>query len=207
MFPRSLRRLVNAAPDAAMAWVFLITWMEPKRLGDNMISHLMLVMMFEFIAVHSSALGWGMLMLFSKRGERLKAMLGLMAFYAVFVLALGIGFRSWWVAGAFAGLVVNRLLPVFSTDPAGEDPFQVGASWAMSVFVYVVGVNLTLFIPVPLLGLAGADLPEGSGVWFSEPWRPLAFGVLYFGALGILELAGIPDRFFKEGAGGHPPAR
>ncbi len=48
--------LIAAIPDFGLAGFFAISWVAPYTFGDHMLSRLELMMLMEFIIVHSSAL-------------------------------------------------------------------------------------------------------------------------------------------------------
>lgn len=50
----SLPSLIAALPDFGLAGLFLATWIAPRHIGVDRIGTLMLVMLLEFIVVHSA---------------------------------------------------------------------------------------------------------------------------------------------------------
>ena len=42
-------------PDAALAGIFLAAWIVPERMGDGILGWCLLIMLLEFVIVHSSA--------------------------------------------------------------------------------------------------------------------------------------------------------
>jgi len=57
---------------------------------------------------------------------------------------------------------------------------------------YVGFAFLTTVIPLPVLGITAEVIAaQGfteSGIWIEQPYRVIAFGFLYFSALGLYEL-------------------
>ena len=49
-----LADVLSALPDFCLPATFLITWVRPLAFGDRMVAYLMLVMLLEFIVVHSA---------------------------------------------------------------------------------------------------------------------------------------------------------
>lgn len=49
-----LADVLSALPDFCIAATFLITWVRPLAFGGRMVAYLMLVMLLEFIVVHSA---------------------------------------------------------------------------------------------------------------------------------------------------------
>lgn len=185
--------VVNAAPDFAAAGAFLVTWIAPTTFGVQTVKRLMLVMLLEFIVVHSAAFMGIVALAPASRARRAAGILGFGAFYALFAAAMGLGFHSWWPVVAFAGLTANRLLGVlFGQVPDAEQQGFIRTGWAASVVCYVGGCFLTVLLPVPALGVTPAVVAaqhfSASGLWIAEPQRVLAFGVVYFGLTGWSDL-------------------
>jgi len=189
--PFPLPALGAALPDLAIGAVFLIAWVAPGTFARNIVPTLMLTMLLEFIIIHSSsflgsvALGTGRL----KRSARM--VLFLCLFYTVFVAAFAAAFKTWWPLVSFWVLTGNRLLGlVLGQAPGGEARIFMQRSWAIGVLFYLLFVFVTTLLPIPALGVTGEfrrGIP-GSGLWVSEPWRVVAFGFMYFTAVGVSEL-------------------
>jgi hypothetical protein len=68
----------------------------------------------------------------------------------------------------------------------------------VSFGAYLAGVILTAILPLPRLGIVepctAYGLPAGArGAWVDEPQRVLAFGLLYFLAVGVARIALAPQ--------------
>lgn len=188
--------LISSLPDFLMGLAFLATWIDPYSLGDSMISYAILVMLMEFIIIHSSAFVGSVMFGDAAKKKKVLSMIGFSAFYMIFVLAFSVGFGDWWPVIAFTGLMLNRLLSVIVGDiPEGKERDRVRGMWAINVLCYLVGVFATTLLPMPEFGItsdaiAAADL-TGEGIWIDEPYRVLAFGFFYFTTVGIFESADI----------------
>jgi hypothetical protein len=188
-----LPAVLSALPDLGLAGVFLATWIAPRWLGVDRIGHLLLVMLLEFIVVHSAGFMGVAALADHPRFSRATSILGLGAFYTLFVGGFALGFKTWWPLVAFWGLTLNRLLSVIiGPRPKGEAERIVRAGWAVGAMAYLGAVFLTTPFPVPRLGVTravveAAHLP-GSGLWIDEPHRVLAAGFLYFLIVGISEV-------------------
>ena len=188
-----IQDLFSSIPDFALAGVFLLTWVAPTALGDRMIGYLMLLMLLEFLNVHSAAFMGSVILRPLSRGKKTLGVIGVGLFYTLFVGGFSLIFGRWWPLVAFWGLTINRLTPVlFGQAPRGGEKAFVQRGWAVGAVLYVGGVVATALLPLPRLGLSRAvvqaqDLP-GSGLWIDQPWRVLAFGFLYFAGWGISEL-------------------
>ena len=186
--------LLNALPDFAAAGVFLVTWVAPRTFGEQMVSRLLLVMLMEFIVIHSSAFMGSVALAKSGRGKRAASILGFGAFYTLFAGGFSLAFRSWWPLATFWGQTVNRLLGVILGQvPDEEQKAFIMRGWAASAVLYLLGCFATLLLPVPPLGMTPAAVAAqhipGGGVWVNEPQKVLAFGFLYFLLMGRSELS------------------
>jgi len=185
--------LVSASFDLALAAVFLLTWIEPGSAAARPAGLLVLVMLLEFITVHSSAMLGSTWAADEPRAKRLKQVGLMTGAYALLVGAFSAGFGTWTPFVAFWVLSANRLAGMLlGGRPGPVAKREAERSWARSVVLYLAGASVTLFVPVPRLGLTpqimeGVDI-AGSGLWVDEPWRVLAFGAFYFGLGGVLLL-------------------
>lgn len=182
-----LPRLFAAMPDAITAGVFLSAWIAPGVVGPERIKNLMLTMLIEFIVVHSSGFYGGiMAMRDTSRLQREFALLGLAAFYLIFVVAFSLGFGSTWPIWAFVWLLGSRFVHLWFA-PASDNAAttRLMMLWAVSVAAYVLGAIATVLLPLPALGITPDVITalhlSGSGEWIERPYTVLAFGTLYFG--------------------------
>lgn len=182
-----LPRLLAALPDAITASVFLTAWIAPAVAGPERIKNLLLTMLIEFIVVHSSGFYGGiMAMSDASRLKRALAMLGLGAFYMIFIFAFSLIFGSTWPIWAFLWLLGSRFVHLWVAPV--EDAAATTRTmqlWAASVAAYVLGAIATVILPLPALGITPEVIEslhlKGSGEWIERPYTVLAFGTLYFG--------------------------
>jgi hypothetical protein len=189
----TLSGVIAALPDLGLSAVFLGTWIAPHLLGVDRIGHLLLVMLLEFIVVHSAGFMGVAALTDNPKRSRAKSILGLGAFYTLFVGGFALGFKTWWPLVAFWGLTLNRLLSaIVGQRPRGEAERIVRNGWVMGAIAYIGALFITTPLPLPRLGVtsdvvAAAHLP-GHGLWIDQPHRVLAAGFLYFLVVGISEL-------------------
>lgn len=189
------RGRISALPDFALAVTFLSAWIAPNAVHPGTVNYLMLVMLLEFIIVHSSAFMGNIAVSSGTRKARVSAMLGLGGFYTLFVGGFSLAFHSLWPLISFWGLMLNRMLGVIVSPAAAEEQKAlVQRTWVTSMLLYMGACFLTILVPLPRLGLTSAvvhslHLP-GSGLWVSQPHRVMAFGFLYFAGVGWSELGG-----------------
>ena len=96
---------------------------------------------------------------------------------------------------AFGWLFVGKLSWMLK-KPTDDQTMQAMSAWAGMVAVYLIACFITIGVDLPYLGIKpelvttfGLD-PKSEGIWESEPHRVVAFGVLYFGILGLAKLIG-----------------
>jgi hypothetical protein len=182
-----------ALPDFALAFVFLAVWISPESFGEKMVSWCLLVMLLEFFIVHSAGFT-GFVMTSSEPAHRkVLGMLILGVFYTLMVGGVSMSMESWWPVVSFWGLMANRMLGGLLGGASSPDDREfVIVSWAASVFFYLVFVFITVIGPIPAFGITPAVIAAqeftSSGEWIRAPYRVVAFGFLYFLAIGISEL-------------------
>ncbi|HEY6784664.1 MAG TPA: hypothetical protein VI159_06905 [Gemmatimonadales bacterium] len=186
---------VNAAADFGFAAVFLITWIVPNTFGDHTLRFLMLVMMMEFVVVHSSAFMGNVMISRANRGAQATALAGFGVFYSLFAGAFALAFKTWWPITMFWGQTLNRLLGVlFGQVPDEDQKAFIQRSWIASVLLYLLGAFVTIVLPIPRLGITSSVIAaqqiHSSGLWVEQPQRVLAFGVMYFLLTGWSDLKG-----------------
>lgn len=189
-----LRDVAAAMPDFALAAWCLVTWLDPYRFGEFAVRSAVLMLLMEFIIIHSSGLMGAIGLADDEpRAGRALMMFGLGLFYTLFVAAFAWEFHSWTPLVAFWGLMLNRLLGVLVGAPKqGAARAYVMAGWAATTMLYLVFVGLTCTLPVPSLGITAdviaAQHFTSTGMWPEQPYRVLCLGALYYGAVGVSEL-------------------
>ncbi len=189
----AIPRLLDAGSDLFLGGSFLATWIAPDWMGVNQIRGFLLLMLLEFIVVHSTPFMGMAAMARVDRWQRVKTILGFGLFYTLFVAGFALGFKTWWPIIGFWGLTLNRSLgAVLNPDQGGNERLAIRRSWAATAMAYLGAVTLTTFLPVPALGLtptliAEANIPM-SGLWVEQPQRLLAAGTAYYLVIGFSRL-------------------
>ncbi len=180
-------RIAAALPDAFSCAVFLLVWIGPLTLGAVWVKNLMITMLLEFLTVHSGGfIGTTLASDSATRATKSKVVVGFGAFYLLFAGAFSLAFEAWWPVAVFAWLLLAKFALVWLAPlPGPAERQRQGYLVGASVVGYIGGVFLTLFLPLPELGIdasvrEAAAIP-GSGAWVDEPHRVVAFGALYFG--------------------------
>ena len=185
------KAVAAAAPDFAMAGVYLVTWISPFTLGRTMVKDLMFAMIVEFVAIHAANfLG----RLVAARGGSLAGSLlvfaGLCGFYSIFAVALSYAYGGWWPFWAFYGMMANHLASIVLSGSHAEKK-RVARAWGAAMAFFLAAVFLTTLLPMPTLGVTpevkAAQHFTGSGLWIERPWKVLAAGFFYFFALGVYD--------------------
>jgi hypothetical protein len=179
-------QLFAALPDAITAVLFLTAWIAPSALGPEYVTNLTLVMLIEFVVMHSSAF-YALLAANSgvSRSRRVAMLSGLTVFYFTFIAAFAIIFHSLWPIFAFAWLFASRFAHIWAQPvQSSADTQRMMMLWAASGFTYIIGAILTALLPLPRLGISPEFVASmhlsGSGVWVERPYTVLAFGAIYF---------------------------
>jgi len=197
----SIQSVFSSMPDFAIGALFIYTWLYPRAIEKNMVASLMLVMLMEFIVIHSVGFMGNVAVSSMLKRKKVTTILGLGLFYTLFVAGFAAGFNVWWPIIAFWGLTFNRLLGLLTGQAqAGREKILLQKSWAVGALFYLLFVFVTILLPIPRLGVTrsavhGLYLGSG-GVWVSQPHRVIAFGAMYFTSLAISEL--ISHRWLSE---------
>lgn len=189
------RRIATAAPDLALAGVYLWCWIEPLAWRKTLVADLMLVMLVEFLVVHSGPF-LGVLVMGDdssvSRATRLKMLLGLGAVYLLFAGGMSAAFETWGPVLVFVWLIGAKLFAILlGRAQDGAEQTRQMALWGLSVLFYLAAVFASVLLPVPELGVTrhGHDYGvPGEGEWVSHPNTVIAAGLLYFGALATVKL-------------------
>ena len=185
--------LISSIPSFTFSALYFYTWIQPTAIEEKMVSYLMLVMGLEFINVHSSVVIENLIIGEAAPDQKARFIVGLGLLYTLFVGGISLAYGEWWPLLAFWGLTLNRLLGVLlGKHPTGEEKARMQISWAMSVFFYLLGAGVTTIFPIPAFGITAEVVSRqeftGGGLWELEPQTVIAFGFLYFVALGCSEL-------------------
>jgi hypothetical protein len=194
MNPGSLPlRLMRALPDGMTACVFFWVWMDPSGWRRQLVAQGILILLLEFILIHSGAfLGSALFEPGMARSKRLQVLLGMGAFYSLFVAVWSWQFQSAWPLLFFGWLLGAKLLTVLLNHRQPETARwrQQGLLGASALY-FLLCVPGALFLPLPRLGLTHHGhyygVP-GSGEWVSQPHTAIAAAVLYFGLLALTKL-------------------
>ena len=191
----TLRDLASALPDFALAVVCLLAWIAPESLSPGVVPWILLTMLVEFVVVHSAPFMGLQIVSEQPIGRKIRNVVFIGGFYSTFLLGFSLAFHAWWPFVSFWALTANRLtVLLFRQARDGRAHDTLKASWGAGAVCYLFGVFVTTVLPLPRLGLDSAFVASlhltGGGLWIDQPWRVLAFGALYFGALGFFEATG-----------------
>lgn len=183
--------LLSAIPDFLLAGSALLTWIDPSTLGPEKVRYFLLLMLLEFIVVHSAAFMGQAALSKAPRFGRAGSVLGLGAFYTLFVAGFAAGFHTWWPLWAFWLLTLNRLAGVLTArdqDPDADHAARIKAGWARGVLFYLLSAFATILLPLPRLGISAdvvaAQHLTATGLWIEQPWRVVAMALVYFALQG-----------------------
>ena len=192
--PRILfSNFIAAFPFFTLSGTYLITWIYPYAFGKKMVAHLVLIMLLEFINIHSIGFMGNALISDMPSGKKAKAIIGLSIFYTIFIIGFSAAFSAWWPIPVFLGLTLSHIIDIFVGNiPEGKEKDVVRCSWAAGTLFYLAFVFATILLPIPRLGITRdvvhAQEFTSSGLWISEPYRVIAFGFLYFAGMAFSQL-------------------
>ena len=189
-------RIFAALPDFALAGYFAAVWVAPTAFGNHTFARLELIMLMEFIIIHSSGFLGVAMTAPRRRSMRVLAVIGLGLFYTMFVGGFALSFGTMSPLISFWLLLVNRTLSiVLGPSPKQGDFDFIVVGWATAVVCFLGYTMLTAFASIPRLGVTAAvqaaQPTTVGGLWAEEPWRVIALGTFYYATIAVTELFGI----------------
>ena len=184
-----------AIPDLLTAAGFLLIWLRTDLTGPAWVANGVATMLLEFFVVHAS--GFFVVILYSDgaRARRSLYLAGLSSLYLLIITGYAWGMHAWWMIGAFFWLGFGKGVALWSKSEAGDrDRRQMAAmvGWAASVVCYLGAAAASVLLQWPAYGVTPALIQAAGygsgGVWEEQPYRALAAGALYFGAMALLRL-------------------
>ena len=186
-----LADILSALPDLGMAALAVSVWVDPTRFGPETVSYVVLVILLEFIVVHSAGF-MGQASLEPEKFKKIGGTLGLGLFYTLFVGAMSLAFRKWWPLVFFWGLTLNRLLRSLLAPEGTVSEGAVALEWGSGVVFYLFSCLAGVLLPLPVLGLKcggeGCYGLTGGGVWIDSPQSALFTCAVYFLLQGTFKL-------------------
>lgn len=190
-----MRRLAIALPDAAAAAIYFWCWIAPVALMPKLVGLLVLVLLIEFVVMQAGPF-IGNVVYGDKMGltprQRRKSAATLGAIYLALAGLTALSFDAWFPFVIFVWLFGVKVYAAL----LGRDPYASGREpemtvWILSVTYYFVAIFITLFVPVPALGITqDGELYglRGQYEWARYPYKAIAAGFLYFLALALTRL-------------------
>ncbi|MFB9997260.1 hypothetical protein [Providencia rustigianii] len=180
---RAFSKLMNYGFSLFYVGFIISVWFFPENYSVEIIYNLTLILIFEFILVHSGV--------FMSVFQNIKVLLGFALFYGVFALAINAAVLgdSPVILYLYSATVINRMLFGITsrTDSERQENLLYSALMAVN-FMFSIFFTMFLSWLVPYGGLTPEYLESihylnsiGSGGEFPEkPHVAFAFGVLYF---------------------------
>jgi hypothetical protein len=168
-----------------IAGIYLLTWARPSVMGNDSVEIMVLMLILEFILIHSAPFLALTLEAPGSLTKRVLTTLGVSAIYAIVTFAVAASFHNWVPVVIFGSAVLNKFFTFFFHRVKVEDPTAREKRWAFSGICYLGCVFISVFVPVPKLG---AYSLHGNGIWMSSPEQALAAAAVYFSLLGFYEL-------------------
>jgi hypothetical protein len=205
----SIFSLIGVGLNLVLIYTFLRLWIRPQVSDVEMIINLIVLMIFEFVMVHS-----GVFM--SVLGRSWKAWLGFVVFYGLFALAFNAMVSGNQIIILYGGVVLNRMLPNILRKPKKTDitisgifekngkntenlepskELMMSALYAMIYFFLLFTIVFSSSF-IPKFGLTKEFLEVANysksdtvgGDFADKPYVFMCFGVLYYLFLTLLEV-------------------
>lgn len=180
---RALSKMVNYGFSLFYVGFILSVWFYPEYYNAEIIYNLTIILIFEFILVHSGV--------FMAVIQNKIALVGFALFYGVFALAINTSVLgdAPIILYLYSATVINRMIFGLSSRSPQERQENMGYSALMALnFMFCIFAALILSFMVPYGGLTPSYLSSidyytamTSGGEFPEnPHVAFAFGVMYF---------------------------
>jgi len=188
----TLRDVAAALPDLTMGGVCAAFWIRLDWLTPALFTTLYIVVLFEIFVLLWMAQFAGVLTEWRRKAPGARG--GVIQ--PTFLLFAGAGVVSALVQSALPLLTAvlqagNRLVGmVLGQAPASRELALLRKTSGLALICWFTGFLATTLLQVPRFGTVApsADMDGPFVVWNRDPQRLLAFGVLYFGAVGLMEL-------------------
>ena len=186
----SIFSLLGVIMNGWLAYIFLTLWLHPQASDVEMIYSLTILILFEFVLVHS-----GVFM--SILGRSWKGWAGFIVFYGMFALAFNMIVDGNQIIILYGAVVLNRMLPGLlnreKTDK--ERGIIMSAVYALIYFGLLFPVIFGSSY-IPRFGLTEAfiksvdylSINQAGGDFAEMPHVFMCFGVLYYLILMLLEV-------------------
>ncbi len=174
-------RVAASAIDLFTAGMFLLCWVWPIPWRKTLPAELGFIIGVEFLVIHGG--------FFIANATMVAAVVLTLAYSALAWAAFSMGVASPWLAfGAFGWLLLDRITSVLA-GPEGQMERQRRQNyfWSCSMAFYIGGAFIALFVWIPPLGLGWYPTRRLPG-WSMEVESVMAWGFLYFTALGLTKL-------------------
>jgi len=198
-----LSGIVSAVPFAVLACICLTTWISPLRWGMDTVHYLVAVMLTEFFVMHSSPFMTAFAASDLSKIKRIILVGGIGLVYMIFAAGWSVILQTVVPVVTMILMIASRFTFVLFSGKLGEMEMKhQQMSWAVSLFAYMLLAFATSMpSSFPRLGMtedivASLHIPH-SGLWISEPHRPVAFGFIYFSVLALFEVLFPPIAFWK----------
>jgi hypothetical protein len=169
--------VAGSVPSGLLAATYLLVWISPLLFGANRPRDLLLLLLLEFLVIHSSGY---LLAVHGKEKEtrqRVKSFLLVFIIYCSFAAGLAIVFKNYFPPLMFVLLFAARATQLRNaSDRASKE-------WSLTTLAYFVAVIGCVFLPVPELGVTQEIVPQlhlpGKGALVSNPQSTFAAGFFY----------------------------
>jgi hypothetical protein len=185
----SVFSLIGIILNGWLSYIFLSLWLHPQVDDIEFIYSLTILVLFEFILVHS-----GVFM--SAIGRSWKGWLGLIFLYGMFALGFNAMVNGNQILILYGAVVLNRMLSgIMNRGADKEQALMMSAVYAIVYFVLLITVLFSSSY-IPRCGLTEAflvsvdysSINQAGGDFSDAPHAFMCFGVLYYLILMFMEI-------------------
>lgn len=191
----ALRRgaLASAIPFLLISAKLFSVWFYPLFWdGIVWVKYAVGLALMEFVIAHSGIYFAGRALDARSNAKRIFEYLAVIMFYTVIAVMFSIFTGGIQLLMVFFFVMVGRLITIISASSVQERVLFkmrgiIGAVLFFSLLIF------TTVVSIPRLGITPAisksiDWGNATGIWISQPQRPIAMLAFYFLVLGLLEI-------------------
>ena len=188
----SLGALASGIPFLLIAGKLLFVWIAPAfGNGLHWIKFVVGLAVLEFVIAHSGIFMGSIAVSNDSRAKRIAAFAGIGALYSLFAVAFSFIAGGFEIIQIFVLVMVGRFITIASTSRDERALLMMRA--VISAIVYFGLVMVTTISPMPRFGITreiahSIDWGGATGLWITQPHRPIAMLTIYFLLLGCLEI-------------------
>jgi hypothetical protein len=186
----SVFSFIGTGLNIFLIYTFLMLWLNPQESDIELIYSLTILVLFEFVLVHSGAF-------MSILGRSWKGWLGFGVFYGLFALAFNAMVNGNQIIIFYAAVVLNRMLPgILNSEKTNMGRGAMMAMINATIYLVLIFAVILGSSYIPRCGLTEtflnsvdyASINKAGGDFAGDPHIFMCFGVFYYLILMLVDI-------------------